>query len=464
MEFIYIDLIILAIFSILVAIFLIRNRKKLIVESKIFLLYKTKVGIKFIQSVTNFLSPVMPVLVWVSISLGFLMMAAIVFLLVESLIILIQMSGTLSAPPLMPLLPYVPQAFDMGFPNLYFIYWIVAIVLLVTTHEASHGVFANFFKIKIKATGFGFLGPLLTAFVEPDEKVMRKRNAKQQLSIFAAGSFSNLVFGIIFLIFLQIFVILSFTSLGVGNYLFMYQPMNLSDIDNIGEYSPQAFLDLSDEELLDIKETFEINVEGEKYYLNPVLIKEIVRNKAKLEEEQAILVFQDTPAFRANLSGGIQKIGDYETKNIFDVTEALSKYDPGDKINVITTTGNYEIVLDESPYEQDKVFLGIAFPTSISLLDIISAPRFNAFGYFEPKYNINILNFIKDFLVWIVLIFILVALFNMLPLGFLDGGRFIYIFTFALTKSQKAATAIYKIFSSLILLIFFAMMLVWLIK
>jgi hypothetical protein len=56
----------------------------------------------------------------------------------------------------------------------YFTYWIVAIALVAIFHEGFHGIFARFYNIKIKSTGFGFLGPFLAFFVEQDDKQMQK--------------------------------------------------------------------------------------------------------------------------------------------------------------------------------------------------------------------------------------------------------------------------------------------------
>lgn len=464
MKFIYIDLILLAVFSIFVALFLIKNRKKLIVESKIFLLYKTRVGIKFITWITKKLSPIMPLLTWCSISMGFILMIVMIFLLVQVTIMMIQLPIAISIPPIMPLLPYLPQAIDSNFPPFYFIHWIVAIVFLATTHEAAHGIFSTYFNIKIKSTGFGFLGPFLAAFVEPDEKTLRKRNAKQQLSILAAGSFSNFIFGIIFILLLQLFFVLSYSPAGIGNYVLMYGTVNLSDINTIGDYSVENFLDLSEQEMSSIEHPLVINTEDKKYYLTPDLIKELAKSKNLIEEKQIIIAFEDTPAYHANLSGGILKIDDREIKNINDVNDELSEHEPGEKIEIVTTEKNYEIILAEHPQEEDKGYLGIGFPQTSSILSGIGSPFFDPYVHVEPKFNPELLKFIENFFLWFIIIFFGVALFNMLPFGFLDGGRFIYVFAFALTKSEKKATKIFRFFSSLVILIFFIMMVVWVIK
>jgi membrane-associated protease RseP (regulator of RpoE activity) len=71
-------------------------------------------------------------------------------------------------------------------------------------HEFSHGIYARLYSLKIKSSGFAFLGPILAAFVEPDEKALSKKNKKQQLSILSAGPFANIAFAVLILLFFNL--------------------------------------------------------------------------------------------------------------------------------------------------------------------------------------------------------------------------------------------------------------------
>ena len=68
---------------------------------------------------------------------------------------------------------------------------------------------------------------------------------------------------------------------------------------------------------------------------------------------------------------------------------------------------------------------------------------------------------VHDFLWWIALINLLVALFNMLPLGILDGGRFFYLTIFSITKSEKAAKIVSSAITYIILGLLGLIMLIW---
>ena len=60
-----------------------------------------------------------------------------------------------------------------------------------------------------------------------------------------------------------------------------------------------------------------------------------------------------------------------------------------------------------------------------------------------------------------VLVNIGVALFNILPLGITDGGRFFYLTILGLTKNEKIAMKSYKFITGLILFIFLLLMILW---
>ncbi|MFW6285787.1 MAG: site-2 protease family protein [Nanoarchaeota archaeon] len=96
-----------------------------------------------------------------------------------------------------------------------FVEWLIALAILVIVHEFAHGVIAQRFNIKIKSSGFAFGGllvPILpAAFVEPDEKQLKKSKWWHQISVFGAGSTSNFIFGFLFLL-IFLFVAIPFTT------------------------------------------------------------------------------------------------------------------------------------------------------------------------------------------------------------------------------------------------------------
>jgi len=63
-----------------------------------------------------------------------------------------------------------------------------------------------------------------------------------------------------------------------------------------------------------------------------------------------------------------------------------------------------------------------------------------------------------------MIINILVALFNMLPVGMLDGGRFFYLAMIGIFRSKKTAKIASKAMAYIILLAFVLMMFFWFIR
>ena len=126
---------------------------------------------------------------------------------------------------------------------------ILALFMALTFHEFAHGIFAKYNNVKIKTTGFGFLGPFLAAFVEPDEKQMRKKSKFAQITILSAGTFVNLVLAILFFLLLSGFFILTYTPAGAMFNTYIIKPVEIKNIEMIDEVSIQ---DYSNEKLLNI--------------------------------------------------------------------------------------------------------------------------------------------------------------------------------------------------------------------
>lgn len=75
--------------------------------------------------------------------------------------------------------------------------WVVCIFVVMVSHEFSHGIASRLGKVRIKSLGWLMLLVLPGAFVEPDEKQLNKKNLKIRLRVYAAGSFANIIVGLI---------------------------------------------------------------------------------------------------------------------------------------------------------------------------------------------------------------------------------------------------------------------------
>ncbi len=182
-------------FYTIIAILLFRYRKKIIVQHKIFLLFKTKVGIKLIDKIARF-RRFWKYWGYAAIPVGFIGMVSIVVLLIWSLVKIVQEPEATAGVSLVLPGVHIPGA-SIFLP---FWYGIIAIIVLIVVHEGAHGIVASAHKIKIKSTGLGLLVALPLAFVEPDEKQLNRKPLTTKLSVFAAGPFANICVGLIVLL------------------------------------------------------------------------------------------------------------------------------------------------------------------------------------------------------------------------------------------------------------------------
>jgi len=279
------------------------------------------------------------------------------------------------APPgLAPVLPGVAIA---GLPKLSFWHWLIAILIVATIHEFCHGIYSRLIKVKIKSTGFAFLGPILAAFVEPDEKQLNKKKTKEQLQVLVAGPMANILMA------------------GIVLLLLVYA------------FSPIAskMVDIKGIEIAGIDNNLPINNTGIKAgdiieKINGVIIDDVNKIKATIKDMHA-----------------------------------------GEIVNVQTDKGNYEVILGKN--EKEETVLGV------SLIGYETEVK-EKYKYIHPVFS-----WIGLLLFWLFNISFGVGLFNLLPLGPVDGGRMFYAAALHFLKDKTKATRLLGFVSMFILLLIF---------
>src|SRR3989344_6620824 len=183
-------------FVIALAIFVYIKRKNLETKQVIpyfiyFSMYKTKLGLSLMDSISKKYRKIVMSLGYFGILVGFIGMAIICYALINNLYTLFTEPEATSGVGLV--LPFKGK----GIFYVPFFYWIISIFVIAVVHEFSHGLIARAHNLKVKSSGFAFLAIVIpvipAAFVEPDEKALRKRPHKEQLSVFAAGPLANIV-------------------------------------------------------------------------------------------------------------------------------------------------------------------------------------------------------------------------------------------------------------------------------
>jgi membrane-associated protease RseP (regulator of RpoE activity) len=464
------DLSFIIIFTIFIGFFLYKRRKNLERQGIIFL-YKMKLGIQSINWVGDKYRKLLGKMKYLIISIGFLLMAGIIYLLAKTSWIYIkfpEITKIIKAPPVFPVIPYFDKilGIDSLFPDFTFTYFIIAFLIVAFVHEFSHGIFMRAFKIKIKATGFVFLGPILGAFVEEDRKNFEKAKNSEQMTILGAGVFANILFALIFWLLLAGFFTASFTP---GGYVFdSYSTIQIpaNQISSFGDVENATIVLNGQTSVLEVNK---ITAVGKEFYLSSVVKKTLEVNNLT---NSSVLVgaFDNSPAFSSGLNGIIVDIDNIKINNQEGLREFLETRNPGEVIQITTLVDNEErtfsLTLGQHPLNDSLAYIGIGHSPNGgegvigSLMGFFTSFEDKS-TYYVPTWDGDAVYFIKDLLWWVAIINLFVALFNMLPLGILDGGRFFYLAVLSLTKSKKVAKKSFKFISFLILLLFLSMVFFW---
>jgi membrane-associated protease RseP (regulator of RpoE activity) len=184
-----INLISAILFYLIILILILIYRKKFTIQAKIIALYRTKIGLKLIDKIAGSFPRFLGCLALFGVFICYAGMIFISYLLIKGAYILL----TVPESPSM-IAPVIPGIKIPGSPIFIpFWYGIVSIFLVVLVHEAAHGIIAKVHKMRIKSSGVGMFAIFPIAFVEPDENQLKKSRKKQQLSVFAAGPFANII-------------------------------------------------------------------------------------------------------------------------------------------------------------------------------------------------------------------------------------------------------------------------------
>ncbi|MBW3003849.1 site-2 protease family protein, partial [Candidatus Woesearchaeota archaeon] len=191
----------IAFYSIIVFI-IIKFKDKFDFEAKFIALYRTKFGIKLMDRFAKKFPGFVKVMGYIGVAVGFAGMVFIAWFLIDNMYKLLAVPDTAAGVSIV--LPGVPIP---GSP-IFIPFWsgIISIFIIAAVHEFSHGIVAKRFKVAVKNSGIVFFGPLIGAFVEPDEKQLANISKKKQLAMFAAGSWSNIILALVALLLLSFVV------------------------------------------------------------------------------------------------------------------------------------------------------------------------------------------------------------------------------------------------------------------
>jgi membrane-associated protease RseP (regulator of RpoE activity) len=237
--------------------------------------------------------------------------------------------------------------------------WIIGIAAVIIPHEFMHGVVCRLDKIKIKSVGWILLIIIPGAFVEPDERQLKKAKRKTRMKVYAAGSFANLVVaGAIAVIFIAASV--------------QFQPAGLYVDKNIA--GPANSTNIS---------SIILAING-----TPVRSQAELSSVLSRYRPGDVIDVRATNDARSTLAGW-----DLLTPKVVAVTEMKNATD-------------FRVQLGEHPQQAGKAYLGVV-------------PLVQAFTFAG---DLGLYQNIFFVLIWIFIFSFGIGLVNLLPLKPLDGG------------------------------------------
>lgn len=315
------------------------------VLSPLYFMYKTTALNEWIGSIAEKRRTLWRIVGNAGIAVGIGLMVFAIYQLGLNLYNLIhRVEAATSIEPVIPL-PGLTISWE-SFP-----YLMVAISLVLATHELAHGIATRVDNIRLKSAGVFVAVVLFGGFVEPDEEQLEKASNKTKLRVYAAGSFTNAAFGLVALLLFS-------------NFAATIAPF------------------------------YTTNFAG----------------------AQVAGLMPSFPAEKAGIKTGdvIVGINGVPVRTVTDLQQAMRAIPPQTQITVSTLRGDFMVVTDADPRNSSRGIMGVS-----PLRDFITyTGRFPLLPDNVP-YHLLRLEF------WCSVVFVSVAIVNMLPLYMFDGDRFL---------------------------------------
>lgn len=296
----------------------------------------------------------------------------------------VQLLVKILGPTVTPQLPSGAATKIVPLPgiNIPFLVGAIGLVAAIFVHEGAHGLVMRNLKIKVKKVGLVLLVLIPGAFVEQDDEDFEKAGPIKRIKVASAGPIANILLAIVCF----------------GLILLLINP-------------------------------------------NPgVPIRKVVDN---------------TPADQAGLRAGsrIVSINGTDFFNYGRFSSFMDNTRPGQEIALDTEEEQYLIVLSEHPYDNDVGYIGVRPGTGpiresrlvhpeYFFFFIPSTTIFGPLIFAEDYYKTDVPWFIIRMLNWIYSLNVLIAIFNLLPLGPLDGGHVMEGVADKITSGRKKSALI----------------------
>lgn len=269
-----------------------------------------------------------------------------------------------------------------------FFYWIISIFILATVHEFSHGIVARLNKIKVKSSGFGFFSILLPAIPLAFVEPDQKKLSKAKTKKQLAV-FAAGPFANIALGLIILLISIFVISPLASSYVFQYDGVTIEGIAEIENGSMPAEL-------------------------------------AGMEKDEVIKSIEGT-----------------KTTYMSNFTRILENHKPGDTLDVITNKSRYNVTLTNKPGTENVSYFGVIAGQSKSIKEPLKS---YAGGVFAGP-----IVWLIGLAYWLYLLNIGIGMFNLVPLGPVDGGLMLKAILLKICKKKKNAMFFFKWISTIFL-------------
>ena len=210
-----VEIVLAAIFVAFLIGYLLKNRREIALQKILFpfvyiFMLRRKWGIRTMKAVSEKYREIVKLFGYIGIGVGFCAMGFVVYLFFQLGALIFTQPAKAASPLALPFIT-IP-----GFGFLGFTHWILALAFLIIVHEFAHGIVSKAHGVPIRSSGLAILSliaPIFpAAFVEPDEKKLRKESDVVQYSVFAAGSFMNLIWFLIFALIINLLITPGFNA------------------------------------------------------------------------------------------------------------------------------------------------------------------------------------------------------------------------------------------------------------
>ena len=148
-----------------------------------------------------------------------------------------------------------------------------------------------------------------------------------------------------------------------------------------------------------------------------VAISPLISASFESQGVQLVSVDKDGPAFAAGLRDGmiLTGINNNSVMSNANMSSVLAKKHPGDDVVLRAQDELFQVTLAANPKNVSRAFLGIQVKDHVMLKESFTAK----YGVQLPKFA----KWLAGLFFWLFMLNIGIGLFNLLPLGPLDGGR-----------------------------------------